>query len=751
MKALAAAAVLLLALAWLTWERDAPEVGHAEPAAPPQLAERRAGVAQDRPGEEAGTSDDSSRVTLVAPGQQLVLGLARWPDGKRIARAVVGLAFDGPPDAPDGPRFSDADGRLVVEAPGGARVVEVEVAGFETETVDLSTAVRASAEHELRLRPLSGLFGRVVFENGEPAGGATVRLVRRIEMTSVSGPSNGPPRVNLSTLDSTSASTTTTKEGWYFLEWPTRTSTTPIELVCDIDDAPRAKLEVQLPRATEPLSEIVLAEPRYLTLRVLDEDGRPIAGAEVWGLKERRNLKNRRSDARGECQVLDPALPAAFFAATRSSVLCGVRVDGEDHEPGHPVASLDQRVELILRQVASAEFRVVDQETGAPIPMASGDLEFLDSSGTTVSTLGLRPDREGVAETVLVPPRRAVQDIEIARIRVELWADGYEPFAEEFPAAELGDGEPRTFRLRPLEGTHFVRGRVMRAGQPAPGVQVGVIGLLPRTGSARGIASSARCFSDDQGRFAVRWSPRDPAELVALRPHWTNLEEFGVLGPMPVSAALDRELLLQIEPGLRVPAILRGVNKGGRYVLLASIVQAEGLVPTTVNGAPIEAWQDGEIQTHVFVPSEWPSRLTVGYRTDSHIRPEASQPVFFDPAAPALPLVFELPPLFARIEGVVAGVAPVDSQGLRVIAVQASSPELDPSLHLDRSVLAVVEPGEDGSFVLGEVRMGACDLLLVRMAGGSSTKLLASERVQVERDITGLVLRAQPEATGQAR
>jgi len=37
--------------------------------------------------------------------------------------------------------------------------------------------------------------------------------------------------------------------------------------------------------------------------------------------------------------------------------------------------------------------------------------------------------------------------------------------------------------------------------------------------------------------------------------------------------------------------------------------------------------------------------------------------------------------------------------------------------------------------------MGTCNLLLVRMAKVSFADVLASERVQVERDIAGLVLR----------
>jgi hypothetical protein len=743
-KALAAAlaAGLLLTVLLLNLGRNAPETRPSEVVGPTQTMERPTAEILDDRRPDAVDGAGAPRIALAMPGQKLVLRLARWPDGKRIARAVVDLSFDGSPAISDGPRISDAGGRLVIEAPGGGSVVEVAVAGFEPETVDLSTAAGSTAEHELRLRPLSGLFGRVVFEDGEPAGGASVRLVRAIETTAVSASSGGPPRVIVNKFESTGASTTTTSEGWYFLEWPTRTSSAPVELACAVEDGRQGSLVVQLPRPTDRLPDIVLAEPEGLLIKVLDEEDRPVAGANVWGRDSRgQALAGKQTDARGECWIRDPALPATYSATTPSAGLRSVRIDGVEHAPGHPVDSIDQRVELILRRVPTAVFLVVDQGSRTPVRTARGGIEFLDPSGQRVGGMDFESDGLGRVEAMLTP-RNHPPELPITRIRLRfLGTDGYEAAVHEFSVAELSDVEPRTIELQPLSGTHFVRGRVLRAGQPAPGFEVGVVGIHSHRSAGFQVGTSVRCVTDDQGRFAVRWAPWDPGELVAVRPHWKNWEEFGALGPMPVADAIGRELVLEIEPGLRVPAIVRGVTRGGQYVVFVSAIRTEGLIPITINGAPIEAWQDGEIKTHVFVPSAWPSRLTLGYRTNNSIRPEVSPPVFFDPAAPVLPLVFDLAPIFARIEGTVAGVDPADLQALRVIAVQTLGHELNPQWELDQTVLASTKPREDGGFVLEQVPMGTCNLLLVRMAKVSFADVLASERVQVERDIAGLVLR----------
>jgi hypothetical protein len=547
--------------------------------------------------------------------------------------------------------------------------------------------------------------------------------------------------VSLDRFEVTGASTATTSEGWYFLDWPTRTSSTPVQLRGEVEDGRRGRLAVQLPRPTERLPDMMLAEPEGLLIRVVDEEDQPVEGARVWGRDATGGaLPGERTDSRGEYWIPDPALPATYTATTPSAELRGVRIDGVEHARGHPIDSIDRRVELILREVPTAVFLMVDRESGAPVPTVGGDIDFLDPVGQRVGGMGIQADWQGRVEAML-RPRNQPRELAIARIQFRLFpTHGYEISTNEFEVAELSDGKPRTIELEPIRGTHFVRGRVLRAGQPAAGFEVAVIGLLTGTSDGVRMGTSVRCATDDQGRFAVRWPPRDPRELLAVRPHWKNWEEFGALGPMPVADALDRELVLEIEPGLRVPAIVRGVTKGGQYVFLVSAVLTQGVVPIT-NGAPIEAWQEGEIRTHVFVPAAWPSRLTLGYRTENGILRDVSPPVFFDPAAPALPLVFDLTPHLARIEGTLAGVDLEQLEAMRVIAVRSLGSEIPPEWMIDQSVLASTEPLEDGDFVLERVPIGACDLLLVQTTAGSPAKVLARETVQVERDLTGLVLR----------
>jgi hypothetical protein len=299
----------------------------------------------------------------------------------------------------------------------------------------------------------------------------------------------------------------------------------------------------------------------------------------------------------------------------------------------------------------------------------------------------------------------------------------------EVDVAELSPERPLEVLLDGPPGSHLIRGRVVRAGQPAPGFQVGIRGLRTGPDGRAQVASGTRCYTAEDGTFAARWLPRDADELLALYPHWTVFDEFGALGPLPLAEALGRELVLEIEPGLRVPALVRGVQRGGRYALFVSLAGPAGLVPVTINGAPIEAWRDGEVQVQIAVPARCPSRLTVGYRTENAVFSEIAPPVAFDPAAPALPLVFELPPVYASIRGVVTDFAPAELGALRVVVSLG-----DLGSHL-------TSPAADGSFELERVERGPCELLLVLLEAEGRTRTLASLALELDGDVAGLVLR----------
>src|SRR5690606_17287199 len=126
-----------------------------------------------------------------------------------------------------------------------------------------------------------------------------------------------------------------------------------------------------------------------------------------------------------------------------------------------------------------------------------------------------------------------------------------------------------------------------------------------------------------------------------------------VVGPLNVQEAVAGELVLEIERGLRVPAIVRGAAAGVRYLHQVSTDHAEGAAPLSTAGATLEPGPGGE--THVTVPAQWPSRSAVGFLFQDAIHPGGEQ-VRFDPAAPRLPLVLEAPPILVRVAGAVAGV-----------------------------------------------------------------------------------------------
>jgi hypothetical protein len=98
------------------------------------------------------------------------------------------------------------------------------------------------------------------------------------------------------------------------------------------------------------------------------------------------------------------------------------------------------------------------------------------------------------------------------------------------------------------------------------------------------------------------------------------------------------------------------------------------------------------------------------------IHPDGCPPVVHDPAAPALPLVFEIAPLFLRVRGRVAGLAADEHAGLGVTLLPAEEPEASRGWQLARLA-------PDGGFELLAPR-GRHELFLIEAAPGGWRTIL---------------------------
>src|SRR5204862_6222603 len=129
-----------------------------------------------------------------------------------------------------------------------------------------------------------------------------------------------------------------------------------------------------------------------------------------------------------------------------------------------------------------------------------------------------------------------------------------------------------------------------------------------------------------------------------------------------VEAALSDEHVFELGRAAHGPALVRGVVRGGRYRYYVNLLEGSGAdqigVPTTINGFLRVADADGELHTLLRLPSDRRVQVTIGHADESTVHPEGSPPVEHDPAAPRLPLVFEVQPIFARVRGRVSKVAP---------------------------------------------------------------------------------------------
>ncbi|MCI0585330.1 MAG: hypothetical protein L0323_00655 [Planctomycetes bacterium] len=724
---------------WKLLERAGGGDGRsATPTAASIAAERS--IASGAAAAQAHESEARSTDPLArdpAGARTLDLALVRFPDEEPLAD--VPLEIEPRLESVAGAWLATSDeGRVRVEVPGDARSVGVRAEGFEP----LEAALGPERTVSLVLTPSSGLFGRVLRPDGTPAAAAQVQVqFEERTLQFPGGATRSHPVAHSFLRNRVVAGATTSERGFYYLACATRTASASARVRATSSDGLAGSLAVTLPREPSLLGDLTLAEPEKLVVRVIDPDGRPIAGA--WVESDENPQPKERSITGPEGLVIFPSpnLPASLRASAEGRWLRERRFDGDLVDRRTRVESCRTRVALVLGPAPMARVRFVDAETRFPIWLAHGRAT-LRRNGEPAGESEFEPDKNGEARVLFFDPQRGpgTGDLpDLARLSVS--KEGYrrDQVFELDPRAPPSP-EPTVFALEPVPGYACLRGRAVREGEPVADLQVGLKVQLVSDGATPGSWQYARTFTDGQGRFALRWK-RDAAEqVVTVYPHQGKEDEFAFLGPMSEREAVAREHLLEILPAVRVPAVLRGVEREGRYCYYVSVLAGGVAVGTTVNGVPIPVHRDGEARATLLLPSQRRCRITVGYRTGSAVMPDCSTPAEYDPARPVLPLVFEVRPIFADLRGRVAGFAADEIRHLAIGLVLAGE---------DQSRL--VRPEPDGSFLLARVSRGKGDLFLVQEgADPGGPRVLGRQHVVIDGDLEGLVLAADPGSLPEA-
>jgi len=726
-------------LAWMWWGYvpDVPSLGPVagqEALDPVPVLDTTSSELADARKTVRGSELESADPTVA---RRLKLELLRFPDDAAIANAQVEV---GRVAGASGASWlvTDAQGRLEVEVSGGTTALHLGATGFEPRELPLE-----GSQQELRavLTPSTGLFGLVVDEKKAPVAGARVVL----ELTSRSvidsaGATRAHSNVGIAERRSIVDRVTTSAKGFYFIAYPTTASFERVRLA-GIKDAKAGTIEIDLPRATGQLEDLSLASGQSLIVRAVDAKGQPVSGVRIRSPENPRTEDENLTGADGSLTYFAPSLPAGFIAFAPSMIQSEQRFDGQPVAPGVKVESVATRVELVLEPVPSVKVRVLDAETRLPIYLVQGQVEFLIGDQVK-GRAAFQADERGESVVMLLsdsPQRDPKAPFEFARLSV--YANDYR---EGDPPKVIDRGgplseEPIEFLMTPMAGTAALHGRVLRGGAPVAGLQIGVKvqrrsdGVSPRGWEYK------RCWTDAEGRFVARWQRKNDDEVVSAFPHRFRPDEYGFIGPMDLDIACANEQVLELKPAVAVPALLRGVVKGGRYCYYVSIVDGAVVVGTTINGNPLAVDTEGEARVVLFLPSEGRSRVSIGYRTEDMVIDNHEKAIDFDPARREL-LIFDLSPSFASISGSAVGFSAEELPRLSVAFVASPS---------QRARVVACKP--DGTFQLDGVPRGEGALLLL-IAGDSSQRSSVIARLpqSLQGDLENIQLRRDPESLPEA-
>ncbi len=402
--------------------------------------------------------------------------------GARLREARDPLRFPG---------VTDAAGRFEVKnLPAGSFDLAVRARGFAPLTVPalaLPEGTGASDLGTVLLAPGAAIRGVVTDAQGEPVADAEVRV-------------EGTDRDGLSFVlgEAESTGLFTAADGSFALEdlAPGRT----LDLfVIHPGYGPASAPGVAVPTPT-PL-RIVLRPTARVSGRVIDADGKPVAGATVAVFEDARGLSSSRSmgvdpkqgiaDDEGGFVFADVA-PGPFGLSAEAPRHQSAELRGLEVKPGQELAGL----EIVLLAGAAVEGRVLSPE-GSPVPNARVAVtEASRGRAITFSSLRAGTDADG---------HYRIEGIAPGPHTLETRAEGYRRAVRDVEAK--GETRGVDFQLdRGLE----VSGRVIDiAGNPFAGAVVFLSGASHDSRvTDSGEDGSFRIAGLDDGKYSLHASPR---------------------------------------------------------------------------------------------------------------------------------------------------------------------------------------------------------------------------------------------------
>jgi len=267
----------------------------------------------------------------------------------------------------------------------------------------------------------------------------------------------------------------------------------------------------------EPVFDFSITRAPGLVLRVVNPDGTPAPGVDVyWSAGDEMPamaLEPRRTDARGEVAVLSRSrdrMGALAFALDEERGLVAATVVASAEDAGREIV-------LTLQQAATASISAIDGDA-APVTDAVFRVWFDDASPDVVLPINLRANADGVAEIAPLPPGIRMR-IGPARQFGRYLANR----EQAWQRVTLQPGE--TVALEPLtviRGGFTLRGRVIdEAGEPVTGARLQPLDLFSWGGEP--------VVADADGRFELKGlsGARDQA-IVAVSADGTR----GMLTPV---------------------------------------------------------------------------------------------------------------------------------------------------------------------------------------------------------------------------
>jgi hypothetical protein len=726
------AALAACALAFLIWIvlEPRPESASARQPEAPAVSEARVQAMLDSASPPTADEDRSAVATADAP---LRLRLLAWPAGRPVPSCAVEVRLDGVSSTH---QIGD-DGRLELARPRTAQTLWVGAAGFRPGTVE-SGDLHSLVELDVTLRPLQGLFGRVVDRDGTPRANVEVTATQaRFEVLSAHVSGAGA-KASTRRSNRSLASDLTDELGWYALDVPADLENGSCEIRAFQDLEHFAQRSVELPHGDGIMEDLVLESVPRVEVRVVNEAGDGIPGIRFHPWLPRAIATSSgqqivwRTDSDGRCRVPFLTYAGMLWPAGEGCFPLECRIDGVTVEGDARLQNASQRLEWVCRLVDSVTIVFRDVFNGKNVAQDSAKLEAYAGADHVASLSWISTSES--SGYVFGFFERAGDRAPLSRApfydRLELtYRDA--PYQSLDPLvltrAQLPLGGTHTVELHRIDAGHLITGRVLDSdGRPMANVVVRVAGVRPGVDRRLSLATEG---SDSDGRFAIRWLPRTPGESVLIYVQ----ERYLFHGPIDPNRA--QELELRAAQQFQLPYVVEGDELDENLMLRfgPADLGPEGRVYSSRVQTRIDG--NGVRRGTVSVPAGLRVRF-MPYRYLGNLdEPACEHAVEFDPAAPRLPVHLSVPRKSKRLIGRVVAHAGQDLDGLIVFAVPTDEKG---ATYTVRGTLDA-----DGGFRCDVPRDGTWTLMLVAPGEESKGEVLGYLSVEVVGDCGSLVLVAQ--------